>query len=70
MPNPVSTAKARLAAATRYHPQQDHEELRRDLKAAKLEAYVAKVVAEAPQLTLEQIHRVAVLLRPAGGATA
>ncbi|MFJ6355425.1 hypothetical protein [Pseudarthrobacter oxydans] len=39
---------------------------RRNLKAAKLEEYVARVVSKAPALTQEQIDRVSVLLR--GGA--
>lgn len=65
----VATAKSRLAVSTRWHPHQDQTELRRDLAAAKLEAYVSRVVAEAPPLTAEQLDRVAVLLRPGGGAS-
>lgn len=41
---------------------------RRDLRAARLEDYVSRVVSEAPPLTAEQLDRVAVLLRPGGGA--
>lgn len=58
----IRRSKAKLAAATRYHPNAEHAELRRDLAAAKLEAYVAKTVAEAPPLTPSQIRRIAILL--------
>lgn len=60
--------QASLAARTRFHPEEDHTELRRDLKAAKLEEYVARVVAEAPPLSPEQRDRLAMLFRPIGGA--
>lgn len=62
----VASAKGKLAVARRWHPESDNSPLRRDLASAKLEAYVAKVVAEAPPLTPDQINRVSVLLR--GGA--
>ena len=49
-------------------PKDDPELLtaRRDLKAAKLEEYVARVVATAPPLTDDQANRIASLLRPYG----
>lgn len=62
----VASAKGRLAVARRWHPESDPTPLQRDLAAAKLEAYVARVVAEAPPLTREQADKIAVLLR--GGA--
>lgn len=62
----VASAKGKLAVARRWHPDTDNSSLRRDLAAAKLEAYVSRVVSEAPPLTVEQLDRVAVLLR--GGA--
>jgi hypothetical protein len=37
---------------------------RRNLAAAKLDAYIQRVIAEAPPLTPEQRDRLAVLLRP------
>lgn len=58
--------QATLAARSRFHPEDDHTELRRDLKAANLAEYVRRVVSEAPPLTPEQANRIAVLLR--GGA--
>lgn len=62
--------RAKVASLSRSRKADDPELLtaRRDLKAARLEDYVNKVVAEAPPLTAEQLDRVAVLLRPAGGA--
>lgn len=66
MSSDVLKARARLAINTRHHPDIDHTDLKRDLAAAKLEAYVSRIVAEAPPLTPEQLDRVAVLLRPAG----
>lgn len=61
-------ARARLGQAVRVGNQYAATEARRDLAAAKLEQYVAKVVAEAPPLTADQISRISGLLRPAGGA--
>lgn len=65
MPQSRSVARARgkLAGSQRWHPEDDHTELRRDLAAAKLEDYVSRLIAEAPPLTPEQLDRVAVLLR-------
>lgn len=70
MPQPgaVASAKGKLAVARRWHPESDDSPLRRDLAAAKIEAYVAKVVAEAPPLSPEQRDRLAMLFRPSGGA--
>lgn len=67
MSSDVLKARARLAVNTRHHPELEHTDLKRDLAAAKLEAYVSRVVAEAPPLTPEQLDRIAVLLRPGGG---
>ena len=63
----VATARGRLAVSTRWHPKENHSDLRRELAAAKLADYVARVVAEAPPLTEDQKHRIASLL---GGVTA
>ena len=64
--------RAKVASWSRTRPADDPELLaaRRDLKAAKLEEYVAKVVATAPPLTDEQANKIASLLRPYGGASA
>lgn len=67
MSSDVLKARARLAINTRHHPEIDHTDLKRNLAVAKLEAYVSRIVAEAPPLTPEQLDRVAVLLRPGGG---
>ncbi len=39
------------------------DQARRDLAAVKLEAYIQRVVDEAPELTAEQKSRLALLLR-------
>lgn len=57
------TIQGKLAAESRHRPNEDHTELRRAFVAAKLEEYIAKVVAEAPPLTAEQRDRLALLLR-------
>lgn len=61
--------RARVAALSRSRRPDDPEFIaaRRDLKAASLEAHVARVVAEAPPLTEDQRTRIAALLRPASG---
>lgn len=63
--------RARVASLSRSREKHDPElqEARQRLRAARLEDHVRKVVAEAPPLTPEQLDRVAVLLRPAGGDT-
>jgi hypothetical protein len=66
MKSEITHHNARIGALSRSRREDDPELLgaRRDLRAAKLAAYVSKVVAEAPPLTNEQIDRIAVLLRP------
>lgn len=65
----INHHKCRVAALSRSRGSSDAELLcaRRALKAAKLAAYVEKVVAEAPPLSPEQIDRIALLLRPSSG---
>lgn len=62
------STRAKLGAATRYHPDDLPRitDARRDLAAAKIADYVERVVAEAPPLTEHQRARIARLL--AGGA--
>lgn len=65
--------RAKVASLSRSRPANDPELVaaRRNLKAIRLEEYVARVVAEAPPLTDEQRDRIATLLRPSkigGGA--
>ena len=64
------TAKrAKLAALSRHRPADDPEvlEAARDLRAARLEDHVAKVVALAPPLSDDQRARITRLLRGSGG---
>lgn len=65
-----SSLQAMRAKVARAHRSKDAQRIQtstRDLAAAKIEDYVARVVAEAPQLTPDQLASIAVLLRPAGG---
>jgi hypothetical protein len=55
-------ARSRVAHAKRYHPDADHTDLERDLAAANLEAYIRRVVDQAPPLTSGQIERLRALL--------
>jgi hypothetical protein len=62
----ISRPRARIAALSRSRTDDDPElvEARRDLKAAKLEDYIRRVVSEAPPLTDQQRELLAGLLRP------
>ena len=66
-----TSERARVASLSRSRATDDPDllEARRNLKSARLEDYVARVVAEAPPLTSAQRDRIAALLRPAGGGT-
>ena len=68
MSRPVRSLKAQLGAQTRHHPEQDHSDLKRDLRAEVLAEHVAREVAKAPALTAEQAQRIAALLLTGGGA--
>ncbi len=61
-------ARARLAATRRHHPDADTSLLERDLRAARAEDYIKRVVDAAPPLTAAQRERIALALR--GGAPA
>lgn len=60
------TARSRLGVATRRGDAAQILDARRDLAAAKIENYIARVVADAPDLTPEQRDRLALLLRGGG----
>lgn len=64
-----TSERARIASLTRSRKADDPDLLdaKRNMRALKLEEYVARVVAEAPPLTVEQRDRIVGLLR-AGGA--
>ncbi|MGO1505255.1 MAG: hypothetical protein ACTHWV_09880 [Brachybacterium sp.] len=63
MSTPILKARSRLALATRYGRADDAEDARRDLAAAKLEASIGKITADAPPLTDEQRDHLAALIR-------
>ena len=56
--------RARIAALSRDRASDDPElaGARRDLRAARLEEYIERTLAEAPPLTDEQLDKLAVLL--------
>lgn len=62
--------RARVASLSRSRTPDDAELVaaRQRLKAARVEDYIAAVVATAPPLTIEQRDRIAALLVPAGDA--
>ncbi len=61
--------RAQIAGLSRVLPPDDPKlaDARRDLRAQRLEEHVAKVLAEAPPLSDEQLSSIAALLR-AGAA--
>ena len=61
-----TSARARLAAHHRHHPDTDDSTLRRDLRAAQLADHLRRVVNAAPALTADQVERLRALLPPAG----
>lgn len=67
----VAAARGRVAGLASRRPANDPAlaDARRELRAAVLADYVKTTVEALPPLTDEQINRVAVLLRPAGGGT-
>ena len=66
MSDSILKARSALGVASRRHDADGIAGARRALAAAKLEAYIAKTVAEAPPLTQAQLDRLAILLRPGG----
>lgn len=64
--------RARVASLCRSRTPDDPDLLdaRRDLRAARAEDYIEKLVAGAPPLTAAQRDRLALLLRTGGGPDA
>jgi len=64
--------RARHNALRRYRSEDDPDVLaaKRDLRAARAEDYIRRVVDAAPPLTADQRDRLATLLRPSGGGAA
>lgn len=68
VPSSVASARARVGALSRHHPDSpDLDDARRDLAASSIESYVRRIVADAPPLTDEQRRHLSALLRE--GAT-
>lgn len=70
MSAPVLKARSDLGNAVRRRDPEQIAEARRTLAAAKLEAYVSRVLAEAPPLTPAQSSRIASMLRGSSGRDA
>lgn len=66
----TTSRRNRLNALQRHRPPDDPQiaDARRDLRAARLEEHIRKLVDEAPPLSDEQRSRLAALLRPAAAA--
>ena len=58
--------RSALANGVKYHPEADHTELRRELKAQKLENRIRAIADSAPALTSAQGNRLAVILLSGG----
>lgn len=56
--------RSTLALTIKKNPNADVTELRRQLKAERLEDYIKRVVDAAPPLSASQRDRLALLLRP------
>lgn len=61
--------RSEIAITVKKDPNADTTELRRKLKAERLEEYIARAVADAPPLSDSQRERIAAILRPTGGAS-
>jgi hypothetical protein len=59
-----------LANTLKSDPHADVTELRRQLKAERLEEHIRQVVDSAPPLSAAQRDKIAALLRPGGGDAA
>jgi hypothetical protein len=55
--------RSKIALTIRHDPAADVTELRRQLKAERLEDYITKIVDAAPPLTAAQRDRLALLLQ-------
>lgn len=64
--SPLQRLAIEKAQAFRSSDQERRAQASRALVEAKLEAYIESVVADAPPLTTQQIHRLTGLLRSGG----
>lgn len=60
--------RSKIAHAKKRDPHADVRELRRQLKAERLEEYITRTVDASPPLTPDQRDRLALLLRSGGDA--
>lgn len=66
----VLKARAALGVASRRGDDEAATDARRDLAAAKIAAYIEKIVADAPPLTDEQRDRLSAIIGAARGGGA
>jgi hypothetical protein len=59
--------RSEIATTLQHHPHADVTELRRRLKAERLEEQIRSIVDSAPPLSDEQRARLMLLLAPRGG---
>jgi hypothetical protein len=59
--------RSEIATTLQHHPLADVTELRRRLKAERLEEHIRSIVDSAPPLSDEQRARLMLLLAPRGG---
>lgn len=59
--------RSQIALTMKADPEADVTELRRQLRAERLEDHIKAAIDAAPPFTPEQLDRLAAILRPAGG---
>lgn len=59
----VQRASGALTSAKRFHPQDDHTDLERAVSTARVHHAVAKIMAESPALTTEQVASIVAVLQ-------
>jgi hypothetical protein len=69
-PYEVGRARARLAAAKRHHPDDDHAELERDLEYANAEDRIKRIIDSWPPLSDEQLSKLAAIIHGGAGLAA
>jgi len=59
--------RSKIAQVKKSDPEADVTDLRRQMKAERLEAHIDNLLSTAPPLTNEQRDRIARLIAPTGG---
>ncbi|MFD9909415.1 hypothetical protein [Streptomyces sp. NPDC059063] len=64
VPAEVGRLRAKKAVTKRHRPDADTTDIDRALKAANVESYIRNIVDTAPELTDDQLTKLAALLHP------